>query len=447
MNQAEGQDLSAENSTQEALPESDISKEPSPAEKGGYEVSPERIDDKGEELTLAEIRDGAAEAKIAQAEASPEEVEKLRKKKKTKKIVWNVLLVASIALGIGSMFLIVNEMPSSNMSAAELFSNIDPLFAVLFVVLILVVMGADTAKYLIINKTVLGKCRPREAFKTNFLGKYYDAVTPFGTGGQPMQIYYLSSKGISGGNASAIPMIKYYASVVVWVIMGAAFMIAGTATGVFDLVKVSETNEAAVKLLQVTGWVGIGINLIIPLFVTMFLLLPKAMHKLTAGVVHIGKKMRIVKDEEKTCAKALKIVDDFKTSFKTMATTPLNLIALILVTIIEVGGTFAVPFFVMKAFSCPVDELILPVLALNAFATFGSSFIPTPGNSGAVENIGAIAFSLVAGGAVAWSVLIWRFGVYYIYIIIGIIITLRDVIKKNIRQRKKKRLQSDVKRD
>lgn len=437
MNQPEGQELPADNSAQGN----------SSIDSGVHEVSAERIDaDKNEELTLAEIRDGAAETKIAASNSSPEEVEKLRKNKKAKKIVLNLFLVFSIALGIGSMFLIVKDLPS-NKSAAEVFSNIDPLFAVLFVVVILVIMAADTAKYAIINKTVLGKCRPREAFKTNFLGKYYDAVTPFGTGGQPMQIYYLSSKGISGGNATAIPMIKYYASVVVWVIIGAGLMIAGTATGVFGLVPESGASEAGVKLLQITGWVGIGINLIIPLFVTLFLLLPKVMHKLTAGVVHLGKKMKIVKDEEKTCAKALKIVDDFKISFKTMATTPLNLIALILMSVIEVAGTFAVPFFVMKAFSCDVDKFLLPVLALNAFATFGASFIPTPGNSGAVESIGAIAFSLVAGGAVAWSVLVWRFGVYYIYIIIGIIMTLRDIIKKNIRKRKRQRLQSSVKRD
>ena len=421
----------------------------STVETSVHEVSAERIDDdKSEELTLAEIRDGAAEAKIAASNSSPKELEKLRKRKKAKKIVLNVLLVLSIALGIGSMFLIVNELPSSNnMTTAEVFSKIDPLFAVLFVVLILVVMAADTAKYFIINKTVLGKCRPREAFKTNFLGKYYDAVTPFGTGGQPMQIYYLSSKGISGGNATAIPVIKYYTSVVVWILIGAGLMIAGTATGVFDLVPESGTSEVGIKLLKITGWVGIGINLIIPTFVTLFLLLPKAMHKLTAGFVHLGKKMKIVKDEEKTCAKALKVVDDFKVSFRTMATTPLNLIALIIVSAIEITGTFAVPFFVMKAFSCDVDGYLLPVLALNAFATFGASFVPTPGNSGAVENIGAIAFSLVAGGAVAWSVLVWRFGVYYVYIIIGIIMTLRDIIKKNIRKRKKQRLQSSVKRD
>jgi hypothetical protein len=36
--------------------------------------------------------------------------------------------------------------------------------------------------------------------ETTILGKYYDYITPFGSGGQPFQIYNLSKKGISDGN-------------------------------------------------------------------------------------------------------------------------------------------------------------------------------------------------------------------------------------------------------
>ena len=73
----------------------------------------------------------------------------------------------------------------------------------------------------------------------------------------------------------------------------------------------------------------------------------------------------------------------------------------------------------MKAFNCNVDGMALTVMALNSFATFGVSFIPTPGNSGVVEGMGALAFSAALGiaetiaavtalGAVAaWYLLLW----------------------------------------
>ena len=56
-----------------------------------------------------------------------------------------------------------------------------------------------------------GKCHFRAGMKVAFIGKFYDNVTPFATGGQPMQIYYLNKKGLTGGTSSAVIMIKYFA--------------------------------------------------------------------------------------------------------------------------------------------------------------------------------------------------------------------------------------------
>ncbi|MGN0823582.1 MAG: YbhN family protein [Candidatus Coproplasma sp.] len=353
-------------------------------------------------------------------------------KSKASKIILNVVLVALIALGIYSLFGIVGEIkPGSGSSFVAVFSNASPWFMVLLVCVVLCIMLLDCTKFCIIDKTVTGSFRFSSSIKTSFLGKYYDAVTPFATGGQPMQIYYLNSKGISGGNSTAIVLIRYFSSIITWVMLGSVLMILGTVRHVLD-------GTTGKTLLLVTGWVGVGVNLIIPIFIAFFLIFPKAMTKLTRGLVRLGKKMRIVKDEEKALKKATKVVDDFKHSFKVMATSPLMLVLLIIVSFAEAFLTFSVPFFVMKAFSCNVEGQLITVMALNAFATFGVSFIPTPGNSGVMEGMAALAFSAAAGNTLAWSVLVWRLAVYYIYIIVGLCITVRDIIKKNIINRKHK---------
>ena len=354
------------------------------------------------------------------------------KKKRGARIFWNVFLIVVVAAGILSLFGIVKEIdPSSGASLGAVLSGASPLFICVAVLVILLIMFFDIAKYCIISKTVTGKVSFLTSTKTHFIGKYYDAVTPFSTGGQPMQIYYLNTKGISGGNSTAIVLIRYYSSVICWLITGAALMIYGAAKGVLDA-------ASGATILKITGWIGIGINLLIPVFVTMFLVFPKLMYKLTYGIVKLGHKIKIVKDVEKTTARATKVVDDFKNSFKLMATSPVKLILLILVSFGEVGLTFATPFFIMKAFNCPVEGMLFTVMSLNAFATFGVSFIPTPGNSGVVEGLGALAFSAFAGATLAWSVLAWRLSVFYIYIFIGIGITLFDVIAKNVRYKKNK---------
>lgn len=359
------------------------------------------------------------------------------KKKRVMRILRNVFLVAVIAIGILSLFGIVKEIgPESGASFGEVLRGASPWFCALLVAVILAGMALDVSKFCIISKTVTGKFRFGTSAKTNFIGKYYDAVTPFATGGQPMQIYYLNSKGISGGNSSAIVLIRYIFSIMCWIILGGALMIAGTVKGVLD--GVSGGN-----ILKITGWIGIGVNLIVPTFVILFLILPKAMTKLTVGIVKLGNKMKIVKDVDKTTARATKVVSDFKTSFKLMATNPIMFILLLLVCFAESALTFAIPYFVMKAFSCSVDGMALAVMSLNTFAIFGVSFVPTPGNSGVMEGMGALAFSVAAGSSLIWSVLTWRFAVFYVYIIIGIVMTVYDIIKKNIKDKKGK-AQSEV---
>ena len=374
--------------------------------------------------------DAVAAAEVVKAEESTE-VAAPPKKKRGARIFWNIFLIVVVALGILSLFGIVREIdPDKGAPFVEVMRGASPLFICVLILAVLAGMALDVSKFCIISKTVTGKVNLAASAKVNFIGRYYDAVTPFSTGGQPMQIYYLSTKGISGGNASAMVMIRYFSSILCWITLGGAYMIAGACTGVLDGV------DKGASLLKITGWIGIAVNLIVPAFIVLFLVLPKLMQKLTVGVVKIGYKIKIVKDIEKTTERATKVVSDFKNSFKLMAKSPVKLILLVLVCFAESAITFAMPYFVMKAFNCSVDSMAFTIMSLNVYATFGVSFVPTPGNSGVVEGLGALAFSQAAGNTLAWSVLTWRLVVFYVYIFIGLIITVYDMIAKNVRYKK-----------
>ena len=90
---------------------------------------------------------------------------------------------------------------------------------------------------------------------------------------------------------------------------------------------------------------------------------------------------------------------------------------------------------------------LIDVAGLNAFSTFAVSFIPTPGNAGGMEISSSLAFNAVAPGVAVYGVLIWRLFTYYIFIITGIVLTIRDVIKKAVissrERRKEKKLEKN----
>ena len=72
----------------------------------------------------------------------------------------------------------------------------------------LVYMLAQTLMYFVLIKDLTGKRRIGLAYDVAVVGKYYDNITPFAVGGQPMQIIRLSTNGISPGVSTSIPIIK-----------------------------------------------------------------------------------------------------------------------------------------------------------------------------------------------------------------------------------------------
>lgn len=361
---------------------------------------------------------------------------------KKKKYGWvgTVLLLAVIALGIYLMFNVVHDAEAKTLGEAIRGSDWRWFLATL--VVLLVILFCDWMKYATIMRTTTGKFYMRSSLKVSLLGKFYDNVTPFAAGGQPMQIYYLHKKGFSGGISSAVVLIRYFAQMFCWTLVGILLM--ATHTGVLSQLG----DPVWEKTIMIAAWIGIAVNMFLPLMIAFFALFPKLARALTSLVVGAGAKMKIVKDKEKTMKKAEKVVSDFRSGFKIMSHNPLGFIALMLCCLGDVILTYALPYFVLKTFSAlPAGSgiaMLFSVMALNVYAAQSVTVIPSPGNSGAMEVVVAKAFAAVASTVVlSWAVLTWRFAVYYIYILIGIGLTVFEFIRKIYRARRAQRLEGE----
>ncbi|MDE6504722.1 MAG: flippase-like domain-containing protein [Clostridia bacterium] len=385
-----------------------------------------------------EVPETASAEPAEQTQTAPEvpEVEVVQPKKRKYGWVGYVLLVAVICLSVWMMLEIVMVDADEYKSFGELIAASDWRFALISLAVLLVTLICIALEYVVIIKAVTGKANLRAGIKVAFLGKFYDNVTPFSTGGQPMQIYYLHKKGYSGGVSSAVVLIKYFVWMICWLLVSLLLMACNV--GVLD--KLDHTYKV---LLLSLGWVGLGINLLLPLMVLLFVVLPKLANKLASGIVGVGAKIRIVKDKEKTLGKAKKVVSDFRNSFAIMSRRPALFILLVAMCLVEVFLSFAFPYFIMRAYSGITTEGIetmFAVAALNTYVILGVALIPTPGNTGAMEGVGALAFSAFVTGSVQfWSMFTWRFAVYYIYIIIGLGITVFEFIRKIVRSRRQKK--------
>ena len=335
------------------------------------------------------------------------------------------------------MFSVIGD--AETKSFGEAIAASDWRWFLVTIAVLLVILFSDWMKYATIMRTTTGKFYLRSSLKVSLLGKFYDNVTPFAAGGQPMQIYYLHKKGFSGGISSAVVLIRYFAQMFCLTLIGLILM--ATHTGVLTNLG----DPAWEKTIMIAAWIGLAFNMFLPVMIGIFAVFPRLAKFLTSAVVGLGAKVKIVKDKEKSMQKAEKIVNDFRSGVKIMSRNPLGFIALMLFTLIEVFLTFALPFFVLKTFTA-LDagsgiDMMFAVMALNVYASQSVAVIPSPGNSGAMEVVVAKAFSAVASTAViSWAVLTWRFTVYYIYIIIGIGLTVFEFIRKIYRDQKAKKL-------
>lgn len=403
----------------------------------------ENKDDFTEEAPPAE--ENPAEEKIGAKNSDDVYVEDFdrdieRPKKKKFGWIFTVLLLVAIGLGVWAMFGISREITDAGTThISDLVRQSSWVFALVCLAVVLCIFIFDWFKYFVIISAVKGRGygirryvilnRLGHSLKVNLIGKFYDNVTPFAVGGQPMQIYYLHQRAnYSGGEASAVVLVKYFFNMTSMCLVSLLVMACNT-----HVLGAIEVDWARI-LIHVAAWVGIAVNMFLPLMVLFFVIFPKFATKLATFVIGIGFKIKIVKNKEEALAKALKTVTDFRAAFKLMAKKPKEFIALVLLCLAEDCLRFALPFFIMKMFNglgadAGFAELI-KVMALNVFVTQSVCIIPTPGNSGAIESIGTIAFTAVLTntGVLGWSVLVWRFFVFYIYIIIGIGLAIEQFI-------------------
>lgn len=353
-------------------------------------------------------------------------------------IVKTVLMLALIAFSIVLMFSIGNYVTGGEherVGFIQFLKLLDYRYFALLLAVLLLYLAVESAKYAYLLKVSTGKFRWRVSIKTMFLGKYYDGITPLSMGGQAFQIVYLHKKDVPGGVASAIPLIRYIVSSLVVTAISIVLLI---------LTPHHVPGSIASKTMLVLAAVSLALNGSIPLIILLFTIFPKKMMRLVVGAVGLLAKMHIVKRKYHATKKCVNGLLEYSGAMKLFAKKFLQCLPLVLLCVIETLLNYAIPFFVVLAVGHdvkPTFELLMQILCLSTLTRYTALLIPTPGNTGAMEATGSLIFSTVTSiqPMLGWVVLVWRFFTYYIYILSGIGISIFEVIRDAVRQKRRAR--------
>lgn len=295
-------------------------------------------------------------------------------------------------------------------------------------------------------KGTLNKKMPLISLNATILCKYYDAITPLGSGGQPFEIYYLRKKGVPIGIASGVPVASYCMDRIAFVLVSIVAL-------------VWQGFSSVPTTIIVLCWIGIVINAAIPTAILFFTIMPKVAHAVSRFVARVGKKLHIVKDEEECYKKISGSVLEYAECLKYFIhRSKARFFYGVVLSILSLVALYSMPYFVVRM--CGIAEgSWIKILSLTVICYMSVTLLPTPGNSGGAEfSFRSIFASFLSGGILFWGMLAWRIASYYLFVISGFILiivqqcykftkrgklaqqTIDDTLKKEKMRREEERL-------
>ena len=265
--------------------------------------------------------------------------------------------------------------------------------------------------YLTINEK--NKVSFLEAIKHNIITQFFNGITPFSTGGQPMEIYMLTEHGISVGKATSITVQNfiYYQS---------ALVIYGIIVVIYNSIFHIFPSAPVLRNLVLLGFVIntlVGILLFIVTLSTNFT--KKVITKLFSWITKLG----ILKNKEKLEEKIMLKLQEFHDSAKDIRKRKGLLVKGIVINLISLTALYIVPLFIVFGFRDYTNLTVFNTLTASAYTLLVGSFVPIPGASGGIE-YGFIKFfgNFLSVVPLNSLLLVWRFITYYLAMILGAII-------------------------
>ena len=263
------------------------------------------------------------------------------------------------------------------------------------------------------------------AVKIAMMGFYYNLVTPFASGSQPMQIYALNKYDINLSKSIAIVTNKTVLFQTVVTIYSAVI--------IFLNIEVLKNELPSMLVLMSIGMV---MNIVSLLGGMLIALTPNTMKIIVKVIVNILYRLNIFKSLNKKIHTINKFIDEYSYSIKLFIKNKKALCLSIILTIIQLTVFFSISYCVYKAFNLNGLSLF-EVLSLQVFLYMSVSPIPTPGNVGANEVAFLTIFSNVfPGSIIGYSVFLYSIYVYYFLVVVCGLFTIHTHYHMNKRKNK-----------
>ena len=245
-------------------------------------------------------------------------------------------------------------------------------------------------------------------------GLYYSNITPGATGGQPMQVYYLAKKGVPMGLATSALVVRFFSFQFMLSVVAA---IAWIRYPVFIEKSVGEY-----KWFMVLGFCY---NTVMVAGIVLLVFKREWIRKGVRALVKLGHRVHLVKDPEKTLARADVTVDTFVDSISMFKERKLDLVVQLVIGAVQLLCQMTILYFIYLSLGLRTATWG-QVVAVDIMEYVSAAYMPLPGASGASEVTFSLYFSHLFQdeGLCFAALMLWRFFTYYFMLLVGMVVTM-----------------------
>ena len=320
-------------------------------------------------------------------------------------VIFNVIAIGAMAIAeFGNA-----DRPSKPFSEVLSLLGSNWIFIIFCLCAFLIVVLCETLKYYVMLRSDTKRNMLRVAFEVAVLGKYYDFITPSGSGGQAFQMYHLKKSGLSSGISGALPVVGFLGNQVSFIVIALVLFI----------LRLPHIDTVAAT--DVAAGIGLVCYSAVPMLLLLFSVFPRLATSIVSWVIRLGAKIKLVKHPDDKINSVCNTFAEYRNSLAFMAKSKHVVILTFIFSALANLAIASVPYFVLRA--CGVTDVILiDTVTLSFYVYSVITYIPTPGNTGVAEGAFYIIFTQLSEGILFWGTLIWRFFTYYLFIFVGMLV-------------------------
>lgn len=262
----------------------------------------------------------------------------------------------------------------------------------------------------------------KKAFKLILEINFFNAITPFSSGGQPFEIYSLRKQKIKMADCTTIVIQQFVVYQIALVLLG---IIAIVSNHIFHIFP----DNGLLKNLVTIGFI---LNTLVTIVLFLLAFTKKTNKFIINKVINLLHKLKIVKNKEKQTEKFNKYINELYDGTKLLLKNKLSFLGMIFINFVGLICFYLVPLTILYSTGDYTSFNGLKSIIASAYVMLIGSFVPIPGGTGGLE-FGFIKFygNFIKGSILTAIMITWRFITYYIPMIIG-------AIAFNIKKREKK---------